>query len=80
MMYRVRCAILIGILLVSVVSWPRTTLVILFPRTVEGDAAFDYFKKVVTFVPLKKVGNVIDVSEYPVPEDLFLTTVAVLRL
>ncbi|KAJ7675115.1 xanthine/uracil permease [Mycena rosella] len=60
MLYRVRGAILIGIFLTSVVSWPRPTAVTYFPHTVAGDALFDYFKQVVTFHRLRKVGNVID--------------------
>ncbi|RXW14769.1 hypothetical protein EST38_g11084 [Candolleomyces aberdarensis] len=60
LMYRVRGAILIGIFLVSIISWPRPTAVTYFPHTVAGDAMFDYFKKVVTFQPLDRIGNVID--------------------
>ncbi|KAJ3492690.1 hypothetical protein NLJ89_g11181 [Agrocybe chaxingu] len=60
MMYRVRGAILIGIILTSIVSWPRPTPVTFFPHTPTGDALFDYFKQVVTFHKLSKVGNVID--------------------
>lgn len=62
MMYRVRGAILIGILLTSIISWPRGTPVTYFPHTDAGDALFDYFKKVVTFHKLQKIGNAIDVS------------------
>ncbi|KAJ7585632.1 permease family-domain-containing protein [Mycena floridula] len=61
MMYRVRGAILIGIFLTSIVSWPRPTAVTFFPYTDAGNLAFDYFKKVVTFHPIHKVGNVINV-------------------
>ncbi|KIM44094.1 hypothetical protein M413DRAFT_25573 [Hebeloma cylindrosporum] len=60
MMYRVRGAILIGILLTSIISWPRPTAVTYFPHTATGDALFDYFKQVVAFHKLEKVGNVID--------------------
>lgn len=60
MLYRVKGAILIGIFLTSIVSWPRPTAVTAFPHTAAGDAAFDYFKQVVTFHPLKLVGNAID--------------------
>jgi len=60
MLYRVRGAILIGIFLVSIISWPRPTAVTLFPYTEAGDVLFDYFKQVVTFHRLTKVGNVID--------------------
>nr|GAT57716.1 predicted protein [Mycena chlorophos] len=59
MLYRVRGAILIGIVLTSVVSWPRSTPVTYFPHTTDGDALFDYFKQVVSFRRLEKVGNVI---------------------
>ncbi|KAF7315342.1 hypothetical protein MIND_00048800 [Mycena indigotica] len=59
MLYRVRGAILIGIFLTSIVSWPRSTPVTYFPHTPAGDALFDYFKQVVTFHRISKVGNVI---------------------
>ncbi|KIK05624.1 hypothetical protein K443DRAFT_674923 [Laccaria amethystina LaAM-08-1] len=60
MMYRVRGAILVGIFLTSIISWPRPTPVTYFPHTEAGDAMFDYFKQVVAFQPLTKIGNVID--------------------
>ncbi|KAG6828241.1 hypothetical protein H0H92_008675 [Tricholoma furcatifolium] len=60
MLYRIRGAILIGILLVSIISWPRPTSVTYFPYTEAGDALFDYFKKVVTFRPIGMIGNAID--------------------
>ncbi|KAF9555938.1 xanthine/uracil permease [Agrocybe pediades] len=59
MMYRVRGAILIGIILTSIISWPRSTPVTYFPHNVTGDALFDYFKQVVTFHKLKHVGNAV---------------------
>ncbi|KAK0200353.1 permease family-domain-containing protein [Desarmillaria ectypa] len=62
MMYRIRGAILIGIFLVSIISWPRPTAVTYFPHTDSGDQLFDYFKKVVTFHRLEKIGNAIDVT------------------
>ncbi|KAF2874554.1 xanthine/uracil permease family protein-like protein [Massariosphaeria phaeospora] len=55
MMYRVKGAIIIGILLVSIISWPRSTPVTYFPHTELGDSAFDFFKKVVTFHPIKRI-------------------------
>ncbi|KAK0436458.1 permease family-domain-containing protein [Armillaria borealis] len=64
MMYRIRGAILIGIFLVSIISWPRPTAVTYFPHTDAGDQLFDYFKKVVTFHKLEKIGNAIDVVWY----------------
>ncbi|KAG7442809.1 uncharacterized protein BT62DRAFT_1078914 [Guyanagaster necrorhizus] len=60
MLYRVRGAILIGVFMTSILSWPRPTAVTYFPHTDAGDVLFDYFKKVVTFHPLIRVGNVID--------------------
>ena len=59
-MYHVKGAILIGIFLTSIISWPRGTIVTAFPYTDDGNAAFDYFKKVVTFHPITHIGNVID--------------------
>ena len=68
MVYRIRGAILIGILLVSIISWPRSTPVTFFPHTDAGDSAFNFFKEVVAFKPLKRVANVIDVSKDHTPE------------
>ena len=62
MLYRVRGSILIGIFLVSIISWPRSTAVTYFPHTSSGDDLFDFFKQVVTFRPLEKIGAVIDVG------------------
>ncbi|KAK3372053.1 permease family-domain-containing protein [Podospora didyma] len=66
MMYRVKGAIIFGIILVSIISWPRTTPVTYFPYTEEGDASFDFFRKVVDFHQIKRTLNVQswDVSEY----------------
>lgn len=55
MLYRVKGAIIAGILLVSIISWPRNTSVTYFPNTVAGDSSFDFFKKVVTFHPIERV-------------------------
>ncbi|OOF93918.1 hypothetical protein ASPCADRAFT_508397 [Aspergillus carbonarius ITEM 5010] len=52
MLYRVKGAIIIGILLVSIISWPRPTPVTYFPHTELGDSMFDFFKQVVTFHPI----------------------------
>ncbi|KAL2135036.1 hypothetical protein VTI74DRAFT_10073 [Chaetomium olivicolor] len=66
MMYRVKGAIIAGIILVSIISWPRSTPVTYFPHTVLGDANFDFFKKVVDFHPIQKVMNVqrFDIGDY----------------
>lgn len=66
MMYRVKGAIIAGILLVSIISWPRGTAVTYFPHDVIGDSRFEFFKQVVTFHPIKRILNVNqwDISEY----------------
>jgi AGZA family xanthine/uracil permease-like MFS transporter len=58
MMYRVKGAIIAGIILVSIISWPRTTPVTYFPYTVVGDSNFEFFKKVVDFHPIRNTLNV----------------------
>lgn len=63
MMYRVKGAILIGILLVSIISWPRGTAVTAFPYSTIGDDAFDFFKQVVTFHP---IGRVLAVQQWDI--------------
>jgi AGZA family xanthine/uracil permease-like MFS transporter len=64
MMYRVRGAIVLGIFMVSIVSWPRRSAVTLFPYTTEGNSAFDYFTQVVGFYPLRKIGNAVDYNYF----------------
>jgi adenine/guanine/hypoxanthine permease len=54
MMYRVKGAIIAGILLVSICSWPRGTPVTYFPYNEIGDSNFEFFKKVVTFHDIKR--------------------------
>ena len=55
LLYRVKGAIILGIILVSVASWPRGTAITIFPYTPSGDEAFLFFKRVVTFHPIEKV-------------------------
>lgn len=64
-MYRVRGAIIIGILLVSIISWPRGTPVTSFPYTDVGDSAFDFFRRVVSFHPIQRT---LDVQQWDVAE------------
>ncbi|KAI1472264.1 uncharacterized protein F4812DRAFT_408183 [Daldinia caldariorum] len=66
MMYRVKGAIVAGILLVSIISWPRGTSVTYFPYTAVGDDAFNFFKKVVDFHKITKTLTVQrwDIAEY----------------
>ncbi|KAH8684382.1 permease family-domain-containing protein [Tricladium varicosporioides] len=58
--YKVKGAIIAGILLVSIISWPRTTSVTYFPYTEVGNDNFDFFKKVVTFHGIQKTLGVND--------------------
>ncbi|CCX32914.1 permease family-domain-containing protein [Pyronema domesticum] len=60
MMYRVKGAIIAGIALVSIISWPRTTAVTFFPHTPVGDASFEFFKNVVGFHRIEKTLNVLE--------------------
>ncbi|KAF8245101.1 hypothetical protein K440DRAFT_419117 [Wilcoxina mikolae CBS 423.85] len=60
MMYRVKGAIIAGIALVSIISWPRSTSVTYFPHTAIGDANFEFFKNVVGFHKIEKTLNVIE--------------------
>ncbi|TIB75579.1 hypothetical protein E3Q23_02336 [Wallemia mellicola] len=60
MLYRVKGAIFFGIILVSIISWPRPTPVTYFPHTPEGDKNFNFFKKVVTFRPIKQSAGVLN--------------------
>ncbi|KAF1913295.1 purine transporter [Ampelomyces quisqualis] len=53
MTYKIPGSMVVGIALVSILSWPRDTSITSFPRTVLGDSRFDFFKKVVAFHPIK---------------------------
>ncbi|KAL7922794.1 hypothetical protein ACQKWADRAFT_291418 [Trichoderma austrokoningii] len=66
MMYRVKGAVIAGIILVSIISWPRTTPITYFPHTPVGDDSFNFFKKVVDFHRIEHTLNVQqwDVSAY----------------
>lgn len=48
LMYRVRGAILIAIIIIAITSWPRNSPITYFPYTASGDEMFNYFKQVVT--------------------------------
>ncbi|KFY46655.1 hypothetical protein V495_02321 [Pseudogymnoascus sp. VKM F-4514 (FW-929)] len=59
LMYRVKGAIIAGIAVVAITSWPRNSAVTYFPHTPAGDEMFDFFKQVVTFHPIEKTLNVL---------------------
>ena len=60
MIYRVKSAMVVGILVVSVFSWPRGTDFTWFPYTPEGNERFEYFKTVAAFHPIEKTLNVLE--------------------
>ncbi|KAH6669145.1 permease [Plectosphaerella plurivora] len=60
MSFRVKYALIVGIALVSILSWPRNTDITYFPYNPEGDARFDFFKSVVSFHPIRNTLNVLD--------------------
>ncbi|KAK7718229.1 hypothetical protein SLS57_006105 [Botryosphaeria dothidea] len=72
MSYKVKSAMIIGILVVSIISWPRGTPVTFFPNTPDGDAKFDFFKNVVTFHPIEKTLNALDWNISRAPTEFIL--------
>jgi AGZA family xanthine/uracil permease-like MFS transporter len=65
MLFRVKGAIIAGILLVSITSWPRDTAVTYFPYNELGNSRFDFFKQVVTFRPIE---NILAVQDWNIAE------------
>ncbi|RAL60733.1 hypothetical protein DID88_009839 [Monilinia fructigena] len=53
MAFRFKSAIIIGIAIVSVFSWPRGTTFTYFPYTPDGESRFQFFKQVVAFHPIR---------------------------
>ncbi|KAI0881135.1 xanthine/uracil permease family protein-like protein [Annulohypoxylon maeteangense] len=58
MAFKVKSAIIIGIGIVSIMSWPRNTPFTYFPYTEAGEERFQFFKQVVAFHPIESVLNV----------------------
>ena len=56
LMYRVRGAFIIGIIVVSVSSWPRGSSVTQFPHSDTGNDNWNFFKKVATWHNIDPVG------------------------
>lgn len=52
--HRVPGAMMIGILVVSICSWPRGTSLTYFTHTAEGDSRFDFFTNVVEVPSIKR--------------------------
>jgi len=61
--YKIKSAFVIGIGLVTIVSWFRGTGVTYFPDTIAGDARFEYFKKVVSIESMDMITAKYDFSE-----------------
>lgn len=57
MAFRVKSAIIIGVSLVSILSWPRNTPFTYFPYTDDGDERFAFFRRVVSFHPITHTLN-----------------------
>ncbi|KAI1812235.1 xanthine/uracil permease family protein-like protein [Poronia punctata] len=53
MAFKVKSAIVIGIALVSILSWPRNTSWTYFPYTEEGEFRYQFFRQVVAFHPIE---------------------------
>ncbi|KAI8952687.1 xanthine/uracil permease family protein-like protein [Xylaria longipes] len=53
MAFKVKSAIIIGIGLVSILSWPRNTSFTYFPYTPEGESRYQFFKQIVAFHPIE---------------------------
>ncbi|KAF2196539.1 hypothetical protein GQ43DRAFT_476235 [Delitschia confertaspora ATCC 74209] len=60
MAYKIKLAMLAGITLVSIMSWPRGTPFTYFPYTEPGTNRWDYFKQVVNFHPIGASLNALD--------------------
>ncbi|KAF2088026.1 xanthine/uracil permease family protein-like protein [Saccharata proteae CBS 121410] len=67
MTFKVKSAMIVGIAVVSIISWPRNTSFTYFPHTPDGDEKFEFFKKVATFHPIKNTLNALDwdISAHP---------------
>ncbi|KAF2419998.1 hypothetical protein EJ08DRAFT_598659 [Tothia fuscella] len=72
MSYKVKSAIVIGIAVVSILSWPRPTSFTYFPYTEEGTERFNFFKKVVSAHPMRSTLNVIDWNIMKAPSQFAL--------
>ncbi|KAG0199769.1 hypothetical protein BGX28_007009 [Mortierella sp. GBA30] len=55
LLYRVKGAVLIGMILISILSWIRGTPFTYFPDTPVGNEMFEYFKQIVNFHPVQSI-------------------------
>jgi xanthine/uracil/vitamin C permease (AzgA family) len=57
----IKGAIISGIALVSIISWPRNTPVTYFPHNdILGDSRYNFFKDVIAFHKIEKTLNVLE--------------------
>uniref|UniRef100_A0A7N0RJQ1 Adenine/guanine permease AZG1 n=1 Tax=Kalanchoe fedtschenkoi TaxID=63787 RepID=A0A7N0RJQ1_KALFE len=63
MVRNVKGAMIYGIVFVTAVSWFRNTRVTVFPNTAAGDAAYDYFKKVVDVHSIKSTAGALSFAD-----------------
>ncbi|KAF2638147.1 hypothetical protein P280DRAFT_92080 [Massarina eburnea CBS 473.64] len=59
MAFKFKSAMIVGIAIVTIISWPRGTSLTYFPDTPLGDDRFSFFKKVADFHPITTL-NVLD--------------------
>jgi AGZA family xanthine/uracil permease-like MFS transporter len=60
MTFRVRGSIFLVVIFVAIISWPRGTQITYFPDTPQGDAKFDYFKRVVDVPNASKTAGIMN--------------------
>ncbi|KAF1364768.1 hypothetical protein EJ07DRAFT_97525 [Lizonia empirigonia] len=60
MMYKVKSAMIVGILIVSITAWPRGTDITFFPYNEVGNNRWDYFKRVAYFHPINHTLNTLE--------------------
>ncbi|KAL2932769.1 Adenine/guanine permease AZG2 [Bienertia sinuspersici] len=64
MAHEVKGSMIYGILFVTLISWFRSTSVTYFPKTVEGEVKYLYFRKVVDFHKIQKIAGKISFKDF----------------
>ncbi|KAJ8428734.1 hypothetical protein Cgig2_019027 [Carnegiea gigantea] len=64
LMKNIKGSMIYGILFVTFISWFRGTKVTYFPHTPNGDASYNYFKKVVDFHMIKSTAGAISFAHF----------------
>ncbi|VUC33577.1 unnamed protein product, partial [Clonostachys rosea] len=60
MAFRINYSLIIGMSLVSILSWPRNTSITYFPDNDDGNSRFEFFKQVVVWQPMTRTLNQLD--------------------